>query len=74
MIPFQKIPEAARTTGLSQYYLWGGCKDGTVPHVKSGTVYLVNIPALLRKLDAESSAQAGAGVPLLEWDERRPGI
>ena len=59
--PFQKIPEAARTTGLSQYYLRGGCKDGTVPHVKSGTVYLVNVPALLRKLDAESSAQAGAG-------------
>lgn len=52
--PFQKIPEAARTTGLSQYFLRNGCKDGTVPHIKSGTVYLVNIPALLRKLDAES--------------------
>ncbi len=71
--PFQKIPEAARTTGLSQYYLRGGCKDGTVPHVKSGTVYLVNVPALLRKLDAESSAQAGAGVPLQEREERRAG-
>lgn len=69
--PFQKIPEAARTTGLSQYYLRGGCKDGTVPHVKSGTVYLVNVPALLRKLDAESGGQAVAGVPLQERDERR---
>lgn len=73
MIPFQKIPEAARTTGLSQYYLRGGCKDGTVPHVKSGTVYLVNVPALLRKLDAESSALGEAGVPLQERDERRTG-
>ncbi len=64
--PFQKIPEAAQTTGLSTYFLRNGCKDGTVPHVKSGTVYLVNIPALLRKLDAESSAQAGG--LLLERD------
>ena len=72
--PFQKIPEAARTTGLSQYYLRGGCKEGTVPHVKSGTVYLINVPALLRKLDAESSAQAGSDVPLQERDERRAGL
>lgn len=66
--PFQKIPEAAQTTGLSTYFLRNGCKTGSVPHVKSGTVYLVNIPALLRKLDAESNAQAGG--LLLERDER----
>lgn len=54
MIPFQKIPEASKTTGLSQYYLRNGCKDGSVPHIKSGTVYLVNVPALLRKLGVES--------------------
>lgn len=53
--PFQKIPDASKTTGLSQYFLRNGCKDGTIPHVKSGTVYLVNVPALLRKLDGESS-------------------
>ena len=29
--PFQKIPEACRTTGLSQYYLRKGCKDGSIP-------------------------------------------
>lgn len=34
--PFQKIPDASRTTGLSQYYLRKGCKEGTVPHIKSG--------------------------------------
>lgn len=49
--PFQKIQEAARTTGLSQCFLRDGCRRGTVPHVKSGTAYYVNIPALLRKLD-----------------------
>ena len=48
--PCQKIPLASKTTGLSQYFLRQGCKDGSVPHIKSGTVYLVNVPALLKKL------------------------
>lgn len=51
--PFQKIAEASRTTGLSQYFLRRGCRDNTVPHVMSGTVYLVNVPKLLRQLDAD---------------------
>lgn len=73
--PFQKIGEAARTTGLSTYFLRNGCKDGSVPHVKSGTVYLVNVPALLRKLDAESTGPVGAGAPLRERDaEGRAGL
>lgn len=67
--PFQKIPEAARTTGLSTYFLRHGVRDGSVPHIKSGTVYLINVPALLRKLDAESNSRAGA--PLQEWDAER---
>lgn len=54
--PFQRIPQACTTTGLSQHFLRAGCKDGSVPHVKSGSVYLVNIPALLRKLDAITEA------------------
>lgn len=49
--PFQKIPQACKTTGLSMYYLRKGCKDGTIPHIKSGTVYLINVPALIRKLE-----------------------
>ena len=48
--PFMKIGAASRATGLSQYFLRQGCKDGSVPHIKSGTVYLVNVPALLKKL------------------------
>ena len=50
---FQKIPDACRTTGLSQYMLRKMCRDGTAPHVKSGTVYYINVPALLRQLGAE---------------------
>ena len=51
--PFMKIGAASRVTGLSQYFLRQGCKDGTIPHIKSGTVYLVNVAKLLRQLDAE---------------------
>lgn len=67
VVPFQKIPAAAKTTGLSQYFLRSGCRDGSIPHVRSGTVYLVNIPALLRKLEAES---VGGGGPVPELQER----
>lgn len=53
--PFQKIGEACKTTGLSQYFLRRGCKEGTVPHINSGGVYYINVPALLRKLGAEEA-------------------
>lgn len=50
--PFQKIPEACRTTGLSQYFLRKGCKDGSIPHIKSGPTYYINVPELLNRLGA----------------------
>lgn len=50
--PFQKIKEACRTTGLSQHMLRHGCRDGTVPHVRSGRTYYVDVPALLKKISA----------------------
>lgn len=53
---FMKIEDACKATGLSQYFLRSGCKDGSVPHVKSGKVYYVNVPALIRKLDPESES------------------
>ncbi len=59
MQPYQKITDACKTTGLSAYYLRQGCRNGTVPHVKSGTVYFVNVPALLKKLETENHAAAG---------------
>lgn len=54
--PFMKIGAASRATGLSQYYLRQGCKDGSIPHIKSGTVYMVNVAKLLRQLNAEGGA------------------
>lgn len=50
--PFQRIADACTTTGLSQYYLRAGCKDGSIPHIKSGTTYYINVPALLKQLGA----------------------
>ncbi len=55
--PFQKIPDAVRSTGLSAYYLRNGIKDGTVPHIRSGRVLYVNIPALLRQLGADPGGE-----------------
>ena len=54
--PFQRVPAACRITGLSQTYLRAGCKDGTVPHIRSGSTYYINIPALLQKLNEETNA------------------
>lgn len=50
--PFLKIKEASEVTGLSQFFLRKGCRDGSVPSIQSGNVYYVNVPALLRKLGA----------------------
>ena len=61
--PFQKISDACRTTGLSQYYLRRGCRDGSIPCIRSGPTYYVNVPELLKQLgvpfqfDGGSSAQ-----------------
>lgn len=52
MIPFQKIPEACKTTGLSQHFLRKGCRDGSIPCVRSGTTFYVNVPLLIEKLSA----------------------
>ena len=50
--PFQSVTDAARTTGLSTFFLRQGLKNGTVPHIKSGNKYLINIPRLLEALNA----------------------
>ena len=34
--PYLSIRDACNATGLSQYYLRSGCKQGTVPHIMVG--------------------------------------
>lgn len=53
MVPFLNIKDACTVTGLSQHYLRAGCKSGDIPHIKSGSKYLINVPALLHKLGAD---------------------
>lgn len=53
--PFMKIGAASKATGLSMYYLRQGCRDNTIPHIRSGQTYFVNVPKLLAMLDAESA-------------------
>lgn len=52
---YQTIENACRTTGLSQYYLRNGCKSGAVPHVRSGRTYMIDIPALYRRLEEKTA-------------------
>lgn len=49
--PFLKIKEACAATGLSMYYLRKGCREGTVPHIKSGPVYYIHIEKLLKQME-----------------------
>ena len=51
---FQTIKDASRTTGLSQHYLRQGCISGEVPHIMSGKTYMINVPLLIEKLNAQS--------------------
>lgn len=52
--PFQKIKEASSSTGLSVHYLRSGCRDGTVPHIRSGNAIYINVPLLLERLQEVS--------------------
>lgn len=58
--PFQKIDDAVRTTGLSAWFLRRGCRDGSVPCVRSGRTIYVNVPALLQQYDEVNHARNSA--------------
>ena len=53
---YQNIVDACRTTGLSQNYLRNGCKDGTIPHIRCGRVYMIDIPELYAALESQQKA------------------
>lgn len=54
--PFQKIEDVVRTTGLSAWFLRRGCREGSIPCVRSGRTIYVNVPALLRQFAVEVEA------------------
>ena len=61
--PFQKIEDAVRSTGLSAYFLRRGCREGSIPCVRSGRTIYVNVSQLLRQFGATSTiAETGEAV------------
>ena len=52
--PFQSVQEANKSTGLGISYLRKGCRNNTIPHIKAGSKYLINVPLLLQQLEAQS--------------------
>ncbi len=57
---FLTIKETAQLTGISQYYLRNGCRSGSVPHIMSGSRFLINVPMLLDSMNRESKGQRTA--------------
>lgn len=52
---FMSRKEAAAYTGLSYSFIRKGTEAGTIPYILSGKKIMVNVPALLAKLEEESS-------------------
>ena len=58
---YMSIPDAAKYTGLAACFIRKGIKEGTIPAITAGKKYLVNMPLMLARLDAESEAGGGGG-------------
>ena len=51
---FYSVKEAAAKTGLSQKFIRSGLEDKSIPYVKSGNKYMINLPLWMEGLDRES--------------------
>lgn len=49
--PLQSIDNTARLTGASRFFIRNGCRNGSIPCIKSGSKYMVNLPLFLEMLD-----------------------
>lgn len=48
------IKEAAQAVkGLTEYRIRRMCKEGTLPHIKAGKKYLINLDVLLKLVKGE---------------------
>lgn len=61
--PFQTVDNTSRLTGLSRDFIRRGVRAGRIPFIRSGSggnaPYLIDVPALLARLEAEAAANAG---------------
>lgn len=51
---YQSIRVGADITGLSAHYLRQGCKDGTIPHIRVGRDYRIDMELFSKQLTNES--------------------
>ena len=72
--PFMKIKDACAATGISQYRLSAFCKRGFAPHIRSGTVYLIDVPRLLEKLREAPPPETVAHVEQGDDSAQRRGV
>ena len=56
---FATIEQASKYTGLAQSYIRAGVKNGTIPHIKSGRKYLVNMLRFLEMIEATENTTGG---------------
>ena len=57
--PFQSPRATAYLTGLSLQFIRDGCRNGTIPHIRVGTDFRVNMPLFLDQLNAKSIGNGG---------------
>lgn len=48
---YASLKDSARITGLAESFLRSLCKSGDAPHIMSGRKYMIDLPALYRRLD-----------------------
>lgn len=61
-VPYQNVREAARSTGVPEYFLRRLVRSGKCPGFQTGRVFKVNVPALLEQLERLSlQDDKGAG-------------
>lgn len=47
---YVSVPEAARLSGLSEYFIRSGAKKGDIPHQVCGNKFFINYPRMMQIL------------------------
>lgn len=60
-ISYKSTKQASKITGLSIYYLRNGCKNGTIPCIRSGKKFLIDMEGLAETLHKRQDASRQEG-------------
>lgn len=63
---FVSIKAFCKLSGLSQFLIRQRVREGSLPFIRSGRTYLINLQGALEALEAESRLSAGIGRPRRE--------